>query len=248
MEHISVGCRFAVKSPVLIGMLKSGSYVIKTDRSLEVLTAPAIVPRPLNPRNVQDSLRFFVLTGKKLLLHKKSMLIPYQSKCNGRACDRLQAATKPNQPCGCWTQSSRCDTLAKNTVFKQDFFFKDSNEDINQVTDFTSLKWSKFMFTDGQILFERDDLQKDNVFHTLQVTWRKLVGHVNDNGGWTIIGWYKRATQTDEDKHETETNILAESVKINVSHLIPTTLTIDTIPDEHQMKTADIRKLLDETN
>jgi hypothetical protein len=244
MADITVGSRFAVKSPLLVGKLKSGSYVIKTDRPLEVLSAPEIPERPLRTSTVGDALRYFVLKGVIIAFKRHDVITAIQTLCNGKQCDRLKSSERPGEKCGCWGQSSRPDTMAKNTVLKQDFFFKDSDDVYHEVNNFTSLKYSKLFFDKGQILVERDDLQNDLVFNKLQTVWKKVVNHVNISGGWTIVGWFKRAAQIEEDKQEGESSIMVEGVKINVSHMFPSEKKGAKIPDGITMKQSDIRTLL----
>jgi hypothetical protein len=247
MDDVVVGSRFAIKSPELVGKLKSGSFVVKTHRPLEVIAQPAITKRALDTSQVSESLRYFVLTEKQIGVRRNGVVTPMQTLCNGRACDRLQAARNPTAPCGCWGQSGRTDTLAKNTVLKLTFRFKDSAEQYVEVPEFTSLKWSKLLFHNGQILAECNELLNDRVFKELQQSFRKVLTHVNKNGGWTIVGWFKRAAQEEEDKLDNESNLLRETVRINISHLVPTKPEGIKIPDEHKLKQTRIRRLLDST-
>jgi hypothetical protein len=247
MDDIVVGSRFAIKSPELVGKLKSGSFVVKTHRPLELIAEPAIPKRGLDTSQVSESLRYFVLTGQMIGVRKSEVVTPIQTLCNGRACDRLQAARIPSAPCGCWSQSGRSDTLAKNTVLKLSFRFKDSAEQYVEVPEFTSLKWSKLLFHNGQILAECSELLNDKVFRELQVCFRKVLTHVNKNGGWTIVGWFKRAAQEEEDKLDNESNLLRETVRLNISHLVPSTTTGSKIPETHKLKQTRIRDLLDST-
>ena len=122
--------------------------------------------------------------------------------------------------------------MAKNVVLVQDFCFNDGNGKVVTVNNFTSLKFSKQLFERSQILSVKDDRQKDAVFYQLQKAYRAVVRHVNTNGGWTIVGWYKRSRVTEDDKQDNDTELFASSVKINVSHLVPTTKEGSTIPEE----------------
>jgi hypothetical protein len=218
IDRITVGCSFAVKSPVLLGVLKSGSHVVWTDRPLEVLTYPVLPPHPLNSAVVSPSLHYFVMHNVLMKIDSAASIVPMVTKCNGKTCDRLQAASQPNQPCGCWNQSGRSDTLVRNTVLKITFYFDDIVGTTVEVLDFTSLKWSKLLFEDQQIIFDHDELQKDALFFYLQGQYRKVLSHVNAHGGWTIVGWYKRAVKAEEDK------------QMNISLLTPTDVAHDSIP------------------
>ena len=69
--------------------------------------------------------------------------------------------------------------------------------------------------------------------------------HVNTNGGWTIIGWFRRAAVAEEDKPENDANLLVENLKINISYLAPTTTEGKAIPADIRLKHSKIRELID---
>mgnify|MGYP000618282721 CR=1 FL=1 len=68
MDNVIVGSQFAIKSPYLCGVLKSGSYVISIDRPLEVLIQPIIPVRLLKTDNIADSMRYFVMENTLMKL------------------------------------------------------------------------------------------------------------------------------------------------------------------------------------
>lgn len=243
LDDIKVGTCFAIKSPTVIGVLKSGSYIIETSRPLEMLESPELPIRSLSKSMYQESLRFFSLRNVKIGLRDGDVIVPIQTLCNGKACDRLSAASKPGKPCGCWNQSSRSDTTCKNTVLKQDFCFKDSDNEIHHISDFTSLQWSQLLFEDKHILADHTELQNDKVFLELQKSWKKVITHVNKNGAWTIVGWFKRATVQEDEKQENDANLLVDNVKLNISLLAPTTEAGATIPSNLLLHHDNIRKL-----
>jgi hypothetical protein len=243
LDKVKVGTCFAVKSPSVIGTLKSGSVVVETARPLEVMDDPPLPTRTLSRSLYQEALRFFVLRGIKIGIRDDDVIVPIQTLCNGTACDRLSSGPKPTKLCGCWNQSSRNDSTCKNTVLKQDFCFKDSDGEIHHVSDFTSLQWSKLLFEDRQILADQAELQNDRVFFELQKTWKKVITHVNQNGGWTIVGWFKRATVQEDDRQENDANLLVDNVKLNISVLTPSTTAGAAIPVTMNLKHDNIRKL-----
>jgi hypothetical protein len=208
-----------------------------------MLESPQLPIRSLSKSLYQESLRFFSLTGVKIGIRDGDVIVPIQTLCNGKACDRLSAASKPGRPCGCWNQSSRSDTTCKNTVLKQDFCFKDSDNEIHHISDFTSLQWSQLLFEDKQILADHTELQNDKVFLELQKSWKKVITHVNKNGAWTIVGWFKRATVQEDEKQENDANLLVDNVKLNISLLTPTTTAGAKIPSPLLLQHDNIRKL-----
>ena len=54
MDQVRVGEMFAIKSPIVTGKLKSGSFVVQTGRPLEVLQQPYLPTKPLDPTRAID--------------------------------------------------------------------------------------------------------------------------------------------------------------------------------------------------
>lgn len=71
--------------------------------------------------------------------------------------------------------------------------------------------------------------------------------HVNSNGGWTIIGWFIRATVDEDDKEEQDEMLLRTNVKINVSFLYPSTKKGQAIPNDRTIHQEKITELLSNT-
>ena len=116
-------------------------------------------------------MRYFVMENTLMKLGRENVVTPIQTLCNGKACDRLQSYNSPSAKCGCWGQVARSDTMAKNVVLVQDFCFNDGNGKVVTVNNITSLKFSKQLFAKSQMLSDKDDLQKDSVFHQLQIAY-----------------------------------------------------------------------------
>ncbi len=87
-----------------------------------------------------------------------------------------------------------------------------------------------------------DTFQNKEVFPLLQDSFCRLIGHANAHGGWTIVGWYKRAERADEEKQDGEELISYESLRMNVSYLAPTN--IAQIPDNVVLNVQEAKKLV----
>ena len=187
------------------------------------------------------------MKAKKLLLHEDDTIDPVKTKCNFHACDRQNAKAMGIQStCGCWMQNSRSDNGPKNTVMMFSFYFSDENEKVFRVADFTSLYTSKLFFKNNNILADVKSLQNNAVYDYVQEQWRQIVNFVNANGGWTIVGWYIRAVLEEEEKDDTDEVLFRTNVKINVSHLTPTTKTGLEIPGNSLIDQDKINDILAE--
>jgi hypothetical protein len=249
LMNVAVGQRLVVQSPKLDGnQLKNGAWVLKTNRPLEFVSDPRLPTRLLRSENVGHELRYFVIKSTPIFLMHDDVIDPLRTMCNFHACDRQNAkAIRTHTNCGCWMQNKRMDNSPRNTVLMFTFYFPDQLQKIIQVKDFTSLRTSKLFFKDGNILAEADDLNKNSVYAYMQTQWRQTVDHVNSNGGWTIIGWFIRATVDEDDKEEQDEMLLRTNVKINVSFLYPSTKKGQAIPNDRTIHQEKITELLSNT-
>jgi hypothetical protein len=70
-----------------------------------------------------------------------------------------------------------------------------------------------------------------------------VIDHVNNNGGWTIVGSYIQATIEEDDKDENDKSLLRTNVKINVWYLYPSSKAVQVIPNEHTIDNNEVKKL-----
>jgi hypothetical protein len=243
LDSVAVGAKCAIMTPRIEGhQLKNGAWVISTNRPLEFLQLPTLPRRSLRTERIGHEIRYYILKGTKVMLLDDDNIDPIKTKCNFHSCDRHNASTLGNQTCGCWVQNRRNDTGPKNTVLMFSFYFPDSNNKIMKVDDFTSLRTSKLFFRGKNILSDADMLNTNTVYDYVQEKWRSVIDHVNDNGGWTIVGWYIRATIEDDDKDENDETLLRDNVKINVSYLYPSTKASQNIPDVHTIDHSKVKE------
>ena len=248
LDNVAVGAMCAIMTPRIEGhQLKNGAWVITTNRPLEFLSAPEVPLRPLRPEKIGHEIRYFVLTGRKIYLLEDNVVDPIKTKCNFHSCDRHNAKSLGNQSCGCWVQNRRSDNNSRNTVLLFSFYFADSNDKIVKSVDFTSLRTTKLFFKGKSVLAEADTLQVNTVYDYIQEQWRESVDFVNDNDGWTIVGWFIRATIDDEDKEEGDETLLRTNIKINVSYLYPTTKKGQAIPNEKLIDYSRVKELAEPT-
>jgi hypothetical protein len=246
MERVAVGQRCAIMSPKLEGnQLKNGAWVLTTNRPLEFLSAPRVPTRTLRSERVGHEIRYFVMKGIKIHLLDNDVVDPLKTMCNFHSCDRQNASKLRTQTnCGCWMQNKQMDNSPRNTVLMFTFYFSDANRNIIQVKDFTSLKTSKLFFKNQNILAEMEDLHNNSVYSYVQTQWRKGVAHVNDNGGWTIVGWFIRATIDEDDRDEADETLFRANVKINVSYLYPSTQKGYKIPEGDTIDQTKLKELI----
>lgn len=243
-ERVRVGERFAILNPRCIGILKSGSFMVETDRPIQLLISPAIPHRSLDTSKAKHELRYFVLKQKKIRPDKENPPVAWRTKCNSITCDRLKHSSNTNYICACFNQSSRNDTTARNTVIKISFSFKDSQDVKHRIRGFTSLRTSQVFFENEMICSEPNILVSGGVSQLLVHKYYATINYINKNGGWTIVGWYIRAVKEEEDKDEDDDDLLHSTIKINISYLYPSITLPKQIPSEHLITKQDIGNIL----
>ena len=242
-SNVKVGERFAILNPRCIGILKSGSFMVETDRPIQVLLSPSIPQRSLDTAKAKHELRYFVLKQTKLRPDRHNPPVAWRTKCNSVSCDRLKHNTNTNYVCACFNQSSRNDTTAKNTVIKISFSFRDTMNEKHRILGFTSLRTSQVFFENEVICAEPNVLMSGGVSLLLVEKYYKTITYINENGGWTLVGWYIRAVKEEEDKEEDDDDLLHSSIKINVSYLYPTITLPKSIPAENLITNKDIQNI-----
>ena len=113
--------------------------------------------------------------------------------------------------------------LHLNTVF----FFEVGNDFI-QHHDFASNKFSLFYFKQRlPSTVTVNALTMSQEYFDIEDAIGKVVELVNDNGGWTVIGWYKRGVITDKSLLEVppsnvvSSEVTAGQINYHIIQLLP---------------------------
>lgn len=246
LEHVAVGQRFVIQSPEAEGsQLKNGAWVITTHRPLEFVQNPRIPTRTLRSEQVGHEIRYYVIKKAEVKLLPTDVVYPVHTQCNFHSCDRQNAHNMGSQTnCACWMQNRRSETTPRNTVLMFTFYFQDNNDKIIKVQNFSSLRTSRLFFKGKNILSDAESLNRNAVFDYMQDQWRGTIDYVNTHGGWTIVGWYIRATIDDEDKDENDETLFRTNIKVNVSFLYPTMEQAQDIPDIHTIDQDMVKSLV----
>ena len=246
-REITIGCRIAILCPQIIGVLKNGSTLVHTSRPLQVLAAPPIPEVPYLPHAVQLEKKYFVIKMATIHPKRNSFPIPICTNCSANTCDRLLCSENPNAPCGCFSQFSRTTNNAKNVCFKTTFYI-DAQGDLLSVKDFTSLRFSKLLFENEIIVHDIEQMHDSAVISLIAEKWRPFLQHVNNNGGWTVVGWMVRAKKQVEEginvTNDQDADLLHDTIKTNICYVYPTTLRHNDIPTYLLVQHARINEIL----
>ena len=228
-----VGCLFAIPEPFPTKDLKRlGTLpLIQTHHALVPLKRSTPIHRMVStmrqykPNNIlAGDQRYFVLHNVKDL-QIAFFKLTNKNCCSGLQCDKALSICH-GQSCGCTFLRNDLFTwvgefgLSFPNPFSADV---DQSSDIN-VADFRSLRTSSMFFKDFR-LFCRDYNSAQLTSVRKQVS--ALVSLVNDNGGWTIVGWFRKGETVDTVVATNDTQREeSTTVNVHISFMLPTNETL----------------------
>lgn len=119
------------------------------------------------------------------------------TSCSGFHCDRQRVAdwNTTGRGCGCFNNMPNHSNLAIILSVS----FKSPDDQTRVMMDFSSKQFIH-LCTNGSIPIDvrSSQLQATNAAFEMEDAIIKTVEYINNNGGWTIIGWYKRGIINDQ--------------------------------------------------
>ena len=181
--------------------------IVVSNESLLVLQRPSIYEVPINPSLPESVTRACILQNCMVYVNISSHVV---TKCSSLLCDRQNTLEnlKTSKPCGCYGMSD----LFSNLVYQHKInVFRKGNK------LFTMKKFTSFKF-DNMFLNERliksviiSDLEGVDVGGPVGEVIGAVIEYINNNGGFTVYGWYKRG-----EKDDTSSNDDTKRVQVNM--------------------------------
>ena len=179
--------------------------------------------------------RVFVVNNVQVRVNSTSV---QTTKCSGLFCDRQRAVEieRGDRACGCYSMQSRIGNIV---IVHNISVIKDGIPDLC-VEDFSSLNFSS--------LYLKDALPVSVKFNSLDYTPQYLrlhgciddvVQYVNENGGFTVVGWYKRGEINDISREDNENQVESSDIQIHLIAMYPVDRNILT-HDDMKAKQFDI--------
>ena len=220
---ISIGTFFRIVTPLPIENKMRGDIpLIKTHYPLIVMKRPSLKTSiPISKEIGNQNSLAFVLKGMIININRST---PIKTTCGGLLCDK-QRCSDWNGIRGCGCYNVRDDI--SNIAFEHSVFFEIGN-DFVQHNDFSSTKFSLF--------YLKKRLPSNVTVNALTITQEyfdiedgitNVVKLVNDNGGWTVTGWYKRGLITDKSLLEVppsnvvSTEVASGQINYHIVQLLP---------------------------
>ena len=221
---ISIGTFFRVVTPLPIENKMRGDIpLIKTHIPLIVMKRP-IITRSIRIRKEIGNLNSlgFVLVGMNIYINRSTAI---KTTCGGLLCDK-QRCSDWNGTRGCGCYNFRDDI--SNIAFEHSVFFQYGNDTI-QHHDFSSTKFSSYYLTHRlPSTVTASALTMTQEYFDIEESIADVIGFVNENGGWTVIGWYKRGIITDKSLLEVppsnvvSTEVASGLINYHIVQLLPT--------------------------
>ena len=193
---ITISTILRITAPLPIDSYMRGDIpLIQTHYPAIVLHKPSSFPEFIPHENLQgESSRAFVLNGAILSCKAFSCV---KTKCGGSFCDR-QRVTEWNTnlgSCGCYAQRSRG---TNNLTLLYPVMKVNHDGKVYVHKNFSSHSFTLgFLNRDFPICVQANDLQPSEAFYKLGDSMQETIKFVNQNGGWTVIGWYSRGLIND---------------------------------------------------
>ena len=149
----------------------------------------------------------------------------HSSKCGGLFCDRQRTIEidRGSRACGFYSMNSRIS----NIVMVHGIDVISNNKVLFEMENFSSLSFSKiYMEKPFSPTFKFNMLDYSDLFYKLQDCADTCVEYINSNGGFTVIGWYKRGEINDISNEESENLVDSEKIWYHVVCLYPTRRTL----------------------
>lgn len=213
---LTIGTFITIVNPEpIVKLIGNDAPIIKTGLPVVIRKAPTLFyDVPMHTVESNDT-KAFTLTG----VHFELKFISIKKSCSGYLCDRQILDAK--QKCGCYTLLNR----SANAVCQLDILVKDNNDnDIFFAQDFSSYQFMSLFLVNGKFptTVQVPTLQKFTITDNMTDVFDDCFNYINNNGGFTIFGWYKRGEVNDQGNTENEqVNVDSGNLGIHMVHAIP---------------------------
>ena len=232
-------------SPVYIGSpkrspvrLKNGMPVVETDFPIVPMNIEHkdfVVKKHL-PRvdlvipSTPGDMKYFIRHNEPVNLSRFRYDV-LTASCRGRMCDRASSNMDRNIACGCILASFDGPVASVAVISIGINVPKEVNvRGMQDIEDFRSHRLTTFLIKEQTKYAQLEE--KEMMERTLEDTdqIRKMFAYVNEKGGWTIAGWFRRGEI--QDVSTEGTYVMNEATTLHLSLLIPTKDTIRKLEDE----------------
>ena len=196
---ITIGTMIRILSPEPIkNMMANQICMIETRMPAIIMKHPReMIAFPVRESIPGNESKAFVLNDCQLRI---CSTMPEDTRCSGLFCDkqRIHEIMERNQGCGCYSMLSRRSNLVLDHSLEIQHSVGLSTWNCF-IEKFSSNKFSSLYLTGSFPSSLRAELlQMTEEYWNLCTAIDDVVEHVNQHGGWTVMGWYKKGMITDQ--------------------------------------------------
>ena len=193
VEEVAVGDTLAFYEPSPSDE-KLGEHlqIIKTPNMISAINPQiANLPRRKAQKTIEPGKTVaWYNTGKTIKISNGILIVGSQRiSCSCLACDRQSETCK-----GCFGRDTALTPLVyccKLQIENEPEFDNDTGR--CQIQDFRSLKFTKLLFKNLETIANLPEESLHSIRRKMNRAIDKLISTVNADGGWTVIGWFRRA-------------------------------------------------------
>jgi hypothetical protein len=191
---ITVGTILRAMNPLPIEQLMpNGGAILETRFTSIIMKHPRVLPEaPINFGLAGNSSNSFILNRCSLTINSTT---PKETNCSGLFCDkqRVRELMDRNQACGCYLMTTTRSNLILDHSINVEHGTWDACIENFSSTQFSRL-YQKGTFSSN---IRSDSLDLTEEYYCLTDCIEQCIQFVNDNGGFTVTGWYKRGIIND---------------------------------------------------
>jgi hypothetical protein len=194
---ITIGTVIRIISPEPITRLMADDIpMLETRLPVIVMKRPReLFQVPIDTGIASNSSRAFVYRNCQVTVKSSTV---EETKCAGLFCDkqRIREVLKSKNGCGCYSMQSR----RSNLVITHNLVV--TNEDLGFDEYFQNYSSSKFSSLYQNKPFSssvrKSQMQMTTQYFAMMTNIDTCIEYINDNGGFTVVGWYKRGKINDQ--------------------------------------------------
>ena len=189
---LAIGSYMKILAPMPItSLMNNETPMVESNFPIVALAPPAILPNiPLNMEIQGESSLSFVVNGARLVVRSTA---PTQTSCSGLFCDK-QRLKDIRGGCGCFHMINNRSNLAFLHNIRLTGY---PNVDIT-VNNFSSTKFS-LLYLNQRLppSVKVSALNMTDEYFDLLDCITRAIDYINDHGGFTVVGWYRRGIIND---------------------------------------------------
>lgn len=217
---VTIGTYIDILSPLPItAMFFNDTPILESYGGCIVLKILSVVKAVTIDHGIKkNTTRSFVMNSILIEVLDTSV---HETNCAGSFCDRQHAieVCRSSRACGCFAMQS----MVSNIVLMHSIECTKNGDKILYMDQFSSLQFSKLYLKHYfSATVNHNHLDNTEEYYALETCIDQVVEFVNRNGGFTIVGWYKRGEINDMSTEDSENHVDSGVIGYHAVSIYPT--------------------------